>query len=140
MLKLHLQDIEHTLTTQQILNIANATENWSGSEMENLCRDCAMAPVRECIREVLRAERRLRRDSAQSDSLAHNEGQPPSQMSLVEQKFAALRPVNYNDFVDAVQLWTNRKGGECSPFAKRGFGADPKREHYDSSSEEEDVH
>jgi SpoVK/Ycf46/Vps4 family AAA+-type ATPase len=140
MLKLHLQDIEHTLNTQQLFNVANATEGWSGSEMENLCRDCAMAPVRECIREVLRAERRLLRSRAESDVVADNEDHILSEVSLVHQKFAALRPVKYNDFVSAVQRWTNRKGGESSPFANRGLGPETKRVHYDSSSDDDEAY
>ncbi|KAG7337267.1 ATPase family associated with various cellular activities AAA [Nitzschia inconspicua] len=136
MIKLHLKDIEHTLSVKDINRAAKATEGWSGSDMENLCRDCAMAPVRECIREVVLAERRLLRDSNINVNNGYdNELRALSEVDL-EGKFSSIRPVSFDDFIAAMRSWAIRASDGSS---SNQLSQEPSvlSVHYDSSSDEE---
>jgi SpoVK/Ycf46/Vps4 family AAA+-type ATPase len=137
MIKRNLKDIEHTLSDAEISRAANATEGWSGSDMENLCRDCAMAPVRERVREVVLAERRFLRDRGMRTG-RHDQDNILSELDL-EEKFASLRPVNFNDFHFAVRAWTSRVNDQGDSIAAAlGQAPGVNGVHYDSSSDEEE--
>ena len=58
MLKRSMQDIEHAITQKQFSDISLITDGWSGSDVQNLAREAAMAPVRECIRSAALLKRR----------------------------------------------------------------------------------
>jgi len=45
-----LEDIEHTITSQQLCELSRSLETWSGSDLESVTREAVMAPVRECLR------------------------------------------------------------------------------------------
>ena len=60
LLKKLLKDIEHTISKRELSDLALSLEGWSGSEIENLTREAAMAPVRECIRLAARKKRLAR--------------------------------------------------------------------------------
>jgi SpoVK/Ycf46/Vps4 family AAA+-type ATPase len=58
MLKKSMDDIEHTLTKKQFSDLSLITDGWSGSDLQSLAREAAMAPVRECIRRAALLKRR----------------------------------------------------------------------------------
>ncbi|MGK3753539.1 MAG: SpoVK/Ycf46/Vps4 family AAA+-type ATPase [Bacillariaceae sp.] len=57
-LKQNMKEIEHTITKKQFSDLAAITDGWSGSDLESLAREAAMAPVRECIRSAALMKRR----------------------------------------------------------------------------------
>jgi SpoVK/Ycf46/Vps4 family AAA+-type ATPase len=136
MIKLHLKEIEHTLSEKQVVCAANSTDGWSGSEMENLCRDCAMAPVRECIRHVVLAERRLLQDYTE-DGGGYAKGEDLQSVTELDEAFESLRPVTLDDFLFAVRMWTNRRIDSAQNEGAEGHGHSVV--HYDSSSDEDET-
>lgn len=50
MLKRFMSGISHSLTDDDISSISQMTEGWSGSEIEMLCRETAMCPLRELFK------------------------------------------------------------------------------------------
>ena len=58
MLKKSMVDIEHTITKKQFSDLSLITDGWSGSDLQSLAREAAMAPVRECIRRAALLKRR----------------------------------------------------------------------------------
>jgi len=58
MLKQGMEDIEHTVTKKQLSDLSLITDGWSGSDLQSLSREAAMAPVRECIRRAAQLKRR----------------------------------------------------------------------------------
>jgi SpoVK/Ycf46/Vps4 family AAA+-type ATPase len=57
-LKQNMKEIDHTITKKQFSDLAAITDGWSGSDLESLAREAAMAPVRECIRSAALMKRR----------------------------------------------------------------------------------
>eukprot|EP00536_Pseudo-nitzschia_multiseries_P002180 jgi/Psemu1/182982/e_gw1.29.141.1 len=57
-LKENMKDIEHTIDKRQFSQLALVTDGWSGSDLQSLAREAAMAPVRECIRRAALLKRR----------------------------------------------------------------------------------
>jgi SpoVK/Ycf46/Vps4 family AAA+-type ATPase len=58
MLKKSMEDINHTITKKQFSDLSLITDGWSGSDLQSLAREAAMAPVRECIRRAALMKRR----------------------------------------------------------------------------------
>ena len=57
-LKQNMKEIDHAITKKQFSDLAAITDGWSGSDLESLAREAAMAPVRECIRSAAMMKRR----------------------------------------------------------------------------------
>ena len=57
-LKRNMKDIEHTINKKQFSDLSLVTDGWSGSDLQSIAREAAMAPVRECIRRAALLKRR----------------------------------------------------------------------------------
>jgi SpoVK/Ycf46/Vps4 family AAA+-type ATPase len=142
MLALHLEDVDNTISREEIDYLAKVTELWSGSEIENLSREAAMTPVRECIRSAaLLRKRAARNEQSCGDVSGQEDSSDPADPDAEARKslllgFQTLRPVTVNDFMQAISLFTGKEHGsayETLSNKKRNGG-----KHYDSSSDEED--
>jgi SpoVK/Ycf46/Vps4 family AAA+-type ATPase len=151
MLKRSMEDIEHTITKQQFSDLSLVTDGWSGSDIQGLAREAAMAPVRECIRRAAQMKRRRlnpnpHRRKKKIDSLIaeqafpkedmererHNENNNTYQIAperhardnkqLLEE-FRNLRPVKLQDYTKALAFWFNRMYDNLydSPLAEFGW-------------------
>jgi SpoVK/Ycf46/Vps4 family AAA+-type ATPase len=159
-----LEGIEHTIIKEELEYISVRTENWSGSDLENVTREAAMAPVRECIRNAARTRQRAIKvkqqqggDStvqvkeedchaaatmnkhcshwfSQSSSSFEYDPDNEARTSLL-QGFRSLRPVNVYDFDCGICLFT---GQESMPYyvhpASSAKRCTKSQEHYDTSS------
>jgi SpoVK/Ycf46/Vps4 family AAA+-type ATPase len=141
----YLTDIENSISSEQLDDLALATEGWSGSDLESLTREAAMAPVRECIRSAALLKRRTpQREQRGGDSSGQNDDftgsaiREKARENLLEQ-FRTLRTVSMEDFKEAIAFWT---GNHCNGDSNTQSGDQPgmtrRMIHYDSSSDEED--
>jgi SpoVK/Ycf46/Vps4 family AAA+-type ATPase len=155
-LKRYLEGIEHRLSKQDFSRLANATEEWSGSDLECLTRDAAMAPVRECIRSAALLKRRkqgLRRQTGKHSSFRAGQASQKcideeqidrfQQFQLtLSREFQELRPVTIEDFMEAMTIWMGHKNFRPgTPETKHFFctnQGENKHVHYDTSSDEDD--
>eukprot|EP00934_Nitzschia_sp_Nitz4_P003717 Nitzschia sp. Nitz4//scaffold2_size372955//159091//160464//NITZ4_000413-RA/size372955-snap-gene-0.27-mRNA-1//1//CDS//3329546748//3707//frame0 len=94
----YLKGIEHSLTSDQLQALAMHTDGWTGSDLESLTREAAMAPIRECIRAVGKMQRSLRNSSN------HN----------LQEKFLNLRPVCMHDFQLALEFIALNSASDAS--------------------------
>ncbi len=174
MLKQSMKDIQHTITKKQFLDLSLITDGWSGSELKNLSREAAMAPVRECIRSAALLKGRRERMSNSSlrkkskteeneheqvgdnrkrsqDLPSYDESSSSELPKTILEEFGNLRPVDFQDYKKALAFWFSRMFTNLhdSPLAAFGWidngdsnrGANDngdRKEHYDSSSDEED--
>lgn len=106
----HLLGIENTLSKAQLDDIAIATEGWSGSDLESLTREAAMAPVRECLRSAARAKRRAKKlkqsggdESSQKNASKAKDGDEVARILLLK-GFQNIRAVSFHDFDDAISF------------------------------------
>ena len=126
----HLSDINHNLSDSDLLLLACATDHWSGSDIQSVAREAAMAPVRECIRAaVLRRKRAARRE--QQGASEETNPDMEARQSMI-QGIQDLRPVSLDDFARAIEFLTTGKQQSTTT----GEGA--LDAHYDTSSDEED--
>lgn len=139
-----LQDLEHTLAREHLDYLAKSTEGWTGSDLESLSREAAMAPVRECIRSAALLKRRARRreqrggdTSSQHEGMARMDPHDEARDHLLE-KFQALRPVSLEDFQTAITFWEEQHFSGGQPSHLDGTGMPGRSVHYDTSSDEED--
>jgi ATP-dependent 26S proteasome regulatory subunit len=134
-----LVDVDHSITSVQLDELALATEGWSGSDLESMTREAVMAPVRECLRAIavlkkkesrvasLQSQQRSGDDSSQKKQSATHSTSTPRDALL--NSFRNLRPVSNFDFEDGIAFFL----GEAA------FGINNnKNTHYDSSSSSED--
>mmetsp|Transcript_25270 Transcript_25270/g.59153 ORF Transcript_25270/g.59153 Transcript_25270/m.59153 type:complete len:921 (+) Transcript_25270:99-2861(+) len=146
MLKRSMEGIEHTITQKQFFELASITEGWSGSDLQSLAREAAMAPVRECIRRAALLKRQM--FISQSHQAGEKNDDITVQMSSEEKRkkrsrrkhnvyasdftgpqkrlleeFRDLRPVNFRDFKKALILWFSRLYNNLndSPLAEFGW-------------------
>jgi SpoVK/Ycf46/Vps4 family AAA+-type ATPase len=144
-LKRYLTGIEHTISKEQLDEIAVATDGWSGSDLESLTREAAMAPVRECIRSAALLKKRIRHreqrggdSSSQNDHLNETNPHEEQREKLLAQ-FRSLRTVSFEDFEEAILFWTGNHytcGSNSSSSDQKNSAK--RLNHYDSSSDEED--
>ena len=142
-LKRFLKGIHHTLSAEQLDSLSLETEDWTGSDLESLTREAAMAPVRECIRTAALLKRRNARaeqkggESSNGDHGAVRDGSHERFLEI----FSRLRPVSFQDFKDAIAFWAYNQGS-VDPTCATDFNAicqiNGQTIHYDSSSDEED--
>jgi SpoVK/Ycf46/Vps4 family AAA+-type ATPase len=144
MLKRHLDGVDHTLTENDFKKLGSVLDGFSGSDLESLSRDAAMAPVRECIRGAVMMKRRRIGGSSRhgSEQGTVDETFRASQQHLLEE-LSSLRPVNFQDFVISLKFWASRTTSQVgvdtpnSPLAKLGIQVTNVEEHYNSSSDED---
>ena len=142
-LKRLLKGIANSLTKVELHDLAEALQDYSGSDLESLTREAAMAPVRECIRAAALKKRQARRseqsggDSSQEGGTRRTDPHQQARDSLLS-GFQTMRPVSLEDFETAVDFLDH---GHQS-FGPRGSsGQDDmkhKSVHYDSSSDSEE--
>jgi SpoVK/Ycf46/Vps4 family AAA+-type ATPase len=135
-----LVDVDHTITSIQLDELALTTEGWSGSDLESMTREAVMAPVRECLRAIavlkrkesrvasLQSHQRSGDDSSQKKQSTTTHSTSTPREALLN-SFRNLRPVSNIDFEDGIAFFL----GEAA------FGINSsKNTHYDSSSSSED--
>jgi len=66
MIQRFLRDIHHILTKSDIQQISNATDGFSGSDLESFSREAIMAPIRECLKDAAALKRKVRREYRKS--------------------------------------------------------------------------
>lgn len=136
-----LDGIEHSISRKELDEIAVATNGWSGSDLESLAREAAMAPVRECIRSAALLKRRMafgQRNCRGSRYLAPTQITNPKQEAknnLLHQ-FRCLRKVSTQDFRDAIAFCSGGGAGANSPASIQQ--PENNTSHYDSSSSSSD--
>jgi SpoVK/Ycf46/Vps4 family AAA+-type ATPase len=101
-----LADVEHSITSAQLDELALATEGWSGSDLESMTREAVMAPVRECLRAAAVLKKRESKASHQwsgadlsqtQDAKRSEDANSATRESLLN-SFRNLRPVSSEDF------------------------------------------
>ncbi len=139
-----LRDVEHSLTTKQLEDVAVATEGWSGSDLEYLTREAAMAPIRACIQAASLVKRRAqKRQQRGGDESSQERGsrEDVDPNNLAREKllsdFESLRPINLDDFEHAIQFFLGKEN-ESTPSVETFTQKRRHQEHYDSSSDEDD--
>jgi ATPase family associated with various cellular activities (AAA)/AAA+ lid domain len=96
MVQLLLHDVSHALAPQDLQDLASMTNGWSGSDLESLTREAAMAPVRECIRRANEVRKRCQGDGNRIGS---------SLLDYLEPDVENLRPVVMQDFILAIKFF-----------------------------------
>lgn len=126
MLQRALEDVSHTLKSPDFYLLANLTDNWSGCDLQNMTREAAMAPVRECIRAaVLRRKQAAQQESHGTTTQETNPDREAHQIMM--EGIQDLRPVTLQDFASAIDfVLMKHEDGEARDI------------HYDSSSDEDD--
>lgn len=157
MLKRLTEGIEHRLSEQDFARLANATDEWSGSDLESLTRDAVMAPIRQCIRSAVQMKRRMPPlrtpqkgllQKVKALSMCDNEEEHDSKIDCpyqesrrrLIQQFQTLRPVTIEDFIEALTVWAglnNSWPGSHNPKLP-GEKSENHTVHYDSSSDDDD--
>jgi SpoVK/Ycf46/Vps4 family AAA+-type ATPase len=138
----YLGDVAHNITRSQLDGVAAMTDGWSGSDLESLTREAAMAPIRECIRAAALLKRRIRRGEQSGGHSSCEEDQADADhheqaRDTLLQHFKTLRQVNVQDFRDAIAFWMGNHS--CDGNSQFGGLDDSRRlTHYDSSSDEDD--
>ena len=144
-LKRYMTEIDHSITNEQFNDLALMTDGWSGSDLESLSREAAMAPVRECIRSAALLKKRIPQweqkggdSSSQGSKQNAIQSQEEAKKKLLEQ-FRNLRQVSFRDFEEAIAFWSGNHYGSDSSTQPGGQHSFSKRLiHYDSSSDEEE--
>jgi SpoVK/Ycf46/Vps4 family AAA+-type ATPase len=148
-LKRYLRDVQHSLSSDHLHTLALETQGWTGSDLESLTREAAMAPIRECIRAAALMKRRnrrwgqtgtpLRQHQCGGSSTSQQDSTISPEKQLLEQ-FSNLRPVTILDFMNAIAFWAYNHGPSDMPPGERAEKGTFNSEtiHYDSSSDEED--
>lgn len=151
-LRHYLTGIQHSLSKAQIEDVVSSTEGWSGSDLESLTREAAMAPVRECIRFAVRLKRKSRDSEKRRGDFLHrcakDTAEEPRHETMKRkqllQEFQNLRPVSKEDFDEAINFWIGNHNAAKSLSTTQGHinqGTNTfssRSNHYDSSSDEED--
>ncbi len=157
-----LGNIEHTLTTEQLNDLALATEGWSGSDLESVAREAVMAPIRECLRsaairkmklrkkrEKYRGDCGMRKGENKTFGSGNNTGTPEGEENYSNENelkiardellngFKSLRPVTLKDFEEAVSFWIG--DGQEQMTAHMMTNNSSSSCHYDSDSSLEEM-
>jgi SpoVK/Ycf46/Vps4 family AAA+-type ATPase len=136
-----LTNIDHCIKSHELNQLAEATEEYSGSDLESLAREACMAPIRECLRKaaIHKAKNRKKEQKSGEDCTQENK-RPTSKASdesvkeMLLNGLGSLRPVSMDDFELAVSFWV----GDYQHTV--GYGnRDKTQNRYDSdSSSDED--
>lgn len=128
-------DFSHSLTKGELRKVVDSTEGWSGSELESLAREAAMAPIRECLRSAAIKKRKARKlqqkggdESSQEASKTKDENDVAREVLL--KGFQDLRPVSMADFEKGIAFFLGNHEPEGNGISRRVKD----ETHYDSSS------
>ena len=141
-----LSGIDHSLTENDLLQIAAATEGWSGSDLESLTREAVMTPIRECLQVAARLKASTRKhnqkgglDSSQKHEVVEDldtHGDSEARDSLLA-GFKSLRSVHIQDFKQAMSFFL--LGEDDFQFHGKTMAKRKCIIHYDSDSSSEDA-
>lgn len=153
-LKRFLMGIQHSISKEELDQLSMRTEGWTGSDLESLTREAAMAPVRECIRVAAVMKRRnarkesplkMNRKQSCGTSTRQKLHSSSPELEILEQ-FSNLRPVSVRDFINAIAFWAyNHRTGdilqndEYKSEEQKSSSFNFDDIHYDSSSDEDDA-
>lgn len=125
-----LKDVNHSITKKQLESLALSTEGWSGSDLESMTRESAMAPVRETLRAAAILKKKASKNQQSGvGSKETNDTTEATRESLLN-GFRNLRPVSCRDFEDGIAFFLGD--------AESAFHFGERHSHYDSSDSSED--
>lgn len=128
MLQRALEGVSHTLQPSDFDLLANLTDKWSGCDLQNMTREAAMAPVRECIRAAVLRRKQAAQQEIHDGASTHETNHPDREAhQMMMEGVQNLRPITLQDFAFAIDF-VSMKQDETQA---REF-------HYDSSSDEDD--
>lgn len=141
----HFRGISHTLQAHDIDMLAKLTIDWSGSVIQDVCRDAAMAPVRECLHKAAKVRRRAlncqQPSGDTSQEAEHDEDHNSCARNTLEAELKNLRPVTFEDCTGAIGKLAETDIDlllqEQHMISQRKYKRARVEEKYDSSSEEE---
>lgn len=127
MLQRALEGVSHTLQPSDFYLLANLTDKWTGCDLQNMAREAAMAPVRECIRAaVLRRKQAVQQEVRETPTQETNHPDREAHQMMME-GIQQLRPITLQDFAFAIDFVLMKQDD-----------AQARDIHYDSSSDEDD--
>lgn len=124
-----LSDVDYDITSNQLDELALATEGWSGSDLESMTREAVMAPVRECLRAAAILKKREGKAVHQRSGADSSEVHGTAREALLN-SFKNLRPVSFDDFLEAIKFFLGDQ--DDSAFGPARYDS------CSSSSEDED--
>ena len=148
----HMKDIDHSLSKQNLNDIADATEGWSGSDLESLTRDAAMAPIRECLQRAAITKSKARKlkqkiydhdNVVRTTTSALKRDEHGTKTSIDENEHARdtllddlkkLRSISFQDFQKAAASWK----GDDQQHGNGAYSMYQPTSHYDSDSDSSD--
>jgi SpoVK/Ycf46/Vps4 family AAA+-type ATPase len=139
----HLHEVEHNLADVEMRTLAAMTEHWSGSALENLSREAAMRPIRECLHKAAVIRRRAERleqrggDASGQDDILESPDDAAN-LCLLE-GIQNLRPITVDDFCQSIAVMTGEELA-VSHAGRVAMKSTYYSEHYDSSSSSESEH
>lgn len=126
MLQRALEDVAHNLQPADFYLLANLTDKWSGCDLQNMAREAAMAPVRECIRAaVLRRKQAAQQESHGTTTQETNPDREAQHIMM--EGLQKLRPVTLQDFAFAIDFVLMKQDD-----------SEARDIHYDSSSDDDE--
>lgn len=127
-----LLGVNHSVTECQLEALAQSTDGWSGSDLESMTREAAMAPLRETLRAAAILKKRAGKKNQQSgdgSSEEKNADYDTTRESLLN-GFRNLRPVSHRDFEDGIAFFLGDASADGA-FGQCGNGS--RHSQYDSS-------
>lgn len=125
-----LNGIENTLTTSQLMELAEMTDGWSGSDLESVSREAVMAPIRECLRAAAVLKMKARKQMVDQHHNTDNLADDDLAREELLNRFSNLRPVTKDDFDDAIHFWAGNSQEHIVACDQNRFDSC----HYDSDS------
>ena len=120
-------------------------EGWSGSDLESVCREAVMAPIRECLRSaaIMKMKMRKKAEHSQETKSVSNSRNRPVPIEIANElardelldRFQKLRPVAMQDFEEAIVFWI----GDGQEQMTAQMMNEASICHYDSDSSAEEV-
>ena len=114
-----LKNVAHNLSDSDLTNIADMTCGWSGSDMETLCREAAMAPLRSVISKLPERGKNL---CSSTDSLHFQQCPSLDLLATVSYQQVEVEKTDENknnsiigDFIEQI----NASNDDCSDFRLR---------------------
>jgi SpoVK/Ycf46/Vps4 family AAA+-type ATPase len=123
-----LEDVSHSLQASDFYLLANLTDKWSGCDLQNMAREAAMAPVRECIRAAVLRRKQATQQETNGTTVPQISCRPDQEAhQMMMEGIQNLRPITLQDFAFAIDFVLMKQDD-----------ARAREMHYDSSSDEEE--